>query len=138
MIPKCLAALLALLCSVAPALAARTDLTVVTPVSINGSIAANGADVAEAAGDASNGNQFTMTGGEIIWFRNSGGSPYTVTLTSVADSLGRTGHITAYSIGAGEVAVFGPFPTYGWRQSNGKFYIDVENTAVKIQVVRPR
>lgn len=135
---KMLAALIALLLSVAPALAARTDLTVQTPVNVNGAISANAADLTETAIDASNGNQFPMSGGEYILVHNTGGSAYTVTLTSAPDSLGRTGDITTYSLAATEIALFGPFQTHGWRQTNGKFYIDGSNASVKVAVFRPR
>lgn len=135
---RLLAALAALLVSVAPAFAARTDLTVQSPVNLKASISANAADLTQTAADVSNGNQFTMSGGEIIIADNTGASAYTITLTSAPDTLGRTKDISAYSIGAGEVAIFGPFEAYGWRQSNGKFYIDCDNTAVKLSVYRAK
>ncbi len=133
---RLLAALAALLVSVAPAFAARTDLTVQTPVNLNSSISADAADLASTAGDASNGNQFVMSGGEIIIAKNSGASARTITITSAPDNLGRTKDITTYSIGAGETAIFGPFQAYGWRQSNGKGYIDVSNAEVLLSVYR--
>ena len=44
--------------------------------------------------------------------------PKTVTFTSVVDDLQRTGDITAYSLAAGAVALFGPFKAKGWAHAD--------------------
>lgn len=134
---RLLAAFAALMFSVAPALAARTDITVQTSLNPNGTIGANAANLTETAADVSNGNQFAMSGGEIVIVHNTGGSPYTVTITSAPDSLGRTKDITTYSVAATTKSLFGPFNTHGWRQSNGKMYLDASNAAIKYSIIRP-
>lgn len=98
-------------------------------------LAADSADVVFTAADVANGNQFAPTGKDLVLAYNSGGSPYTVTVTSVVDENNRSGTITTYSIGAGEIAAFGPFPLTGWRQADGYIYLDASNVAVKFAVV---
>lgn len=128
--------MMAFLACVNPALAVRTDVPVTTPVSINGTIAADAADFVWTAADVSNSNSATLTGREMLLVQNTGGSAYTVTVTSVADDLGRTGDITTYSLAAGDFAVFGPFPMRGWRQSGSKLYFAGSNAAVKFVVLK--
>lgn len=99
-------------------------------------IASNGADLTETAADATNKEQVLLTGRELIIAHNTGAGARTVTFTSVADALGRSGDITTYSIGAGEIAVFGPFKREGWAQSNGYLYIEASHAEVKWGVVR--
>lgn len=131
-----LAFLFAFLLSMSPALAARTSVSVIDPVSINGTISANGADITMTAGDAANGNSCALTGRLFLFVYNSDASAQTITITSVADNLGRTGDISAYSVGAGEFALFGPFPNHGWRQTDGKLYFTVSDAAVKVAPVK--
>ena len=120
-----------------PAFAARTDIAATNPVSINGSIAALAADVGWTAADVANKNSTTSTGREMLVINNTGGgSAYTVTVTSLADDLGRTGDITTYSVGNGLYSILGPFPTRGWKQADGKLYFEASNAAVKFIVVR--
>jgi hypothetical protein len=99
-------------------------------------IGATDADFTFAAADTSNGNSFVSTGRELLLVNNSGGSAYTVTITSVADSIQRTGDITTYSIGAGLFSWFGPFQQAGWKQSDGTIYVDASNTAITFAVCR--
>lgn len=58
----------------------------------------------------------------LVIAHNTGAGARTVTITSVADGLNRTGDITAYSIGAGLIAVLGPFERNGWMQADGTLY----------------
>ena len=58
-------------------------------------------------------------------------NPYTVTFTSRADNLNRTGDIAAYSLSAGEFGVF-YFERNGWRQADGMLYLEGSNAAVKV------
>lgn len=115
----------------------RTALTPQTAIAKHpGTLAANAADFTFAAGDASNGNYFVSSGNQLIVARNTGAGARTITLTSAADSLNRLGTITAYSIGAGEFAVFTQGLTIdGWRQSDGQFYINVEHAEVTLAVI---
>ncbi len=85
-------------------------------------LTANAADIPFAAADATNFEEVDWAANLIIIARNTGAGARTVTVTSATDSHGRSGDITAYSMDAGEVAVLGPFPSNGWRQSNGKLY----------------
>lgn len=80
------------------------------------------------------GDTILVTGREILLVWNSGASPYTVTIASAADDKGRTGDISAYSLAAGEFAVFGGGLTnrLGWKnQSTNLITITPSNTAVK-------
>jgi len=88
------------------------------------------------AADATNKEDVVCTGAEIVIAHNTGGSAYTVTVTSVADSRGRTGNVSTYSLAADDYAVFGPFDTEGWIQADGKLYFEASNAAVKFGVVK--
>lgn len=116
---------------------ARQSLTPVTALGAFGTYAANAADFTFAAADATNKEQFTASSSDLIIAFNSGVSTRTVTITSAADPQGRTGDISAYSLGAGEYAVFGPFNGYvqGWRQSDGKMYIEASHADVKWAII---
>lgn len=122
-----------------PSWAVPTDITPVSPASINPTVSADELDAAFTAADASNGNSYTSTGRELIIVLNSHASnAYTFTLTSYADEslLGRSGDITTYSLAAGEYAVVGPVPVRGWRQTTGKVLISGSNAAVKFLIIR--
>ncbi|MBI5964938.1 MAG: hypothetical protein HY863_15775 [Chloroflexi bacterium] len=99
-------------------------------------IAANAADVAFVAADVTNKEQIVPGGNDLIVVWNTHATnPYTVTFNSVADDKNRTGDITAYSIGAGEIAMFGPFKQTGWMQTDGKMYMEASNAAIKYAVI---
>jgi hypothetical protein len=100
-----------------------------------GSYATAGVVVTMTAADTVNKEQIASTGKELVIAHNTGGSPYTVTINSAADEYGRTGDITAYSIAAGAIAVFGPFPVHGWRQTNNYINLEANNIAVKFGVI---
>jgi hypothetical protein len=121
-----------------PALAVRTDITAIVPKNPNaGTIAANGADISLTAADVSNKNSCTLTGREMLFaFNSDDDTAYTVTVSSVADQLGRTGDVESYSIGFGEYALIGPFPLEGWKQSTGKLHFEANNAAIKFAVIR--
>ena len=101
-------------------------------------LAANAADVTFTAAGASfaDGAKFPVTGGEILLVKNGEQSAQTVTITSVIDERKRTGTITAYSIGAGEMAAFGPFQPEGWMQADGQVYIAASADDVSFAVLR--
>jgi len=99
-------------------------------------ITANAADLVMTAADATNKEEFVSSGREIVIAHNTGVSTRTVTVTSVADGFSkRTGDISAYSLGAGEYAVFGPFERQGWMQSDGKIYLEASHADVKFGIV---
>lgn len=114
---------------------ARTDLTKTTALGAYGTYAVNAADLTMAAADVVNKNQFVASGNDLIVAHNTGASAYTVTISSAPDPYGRSGDIAAYSIGAGEYAVFGPMKLPGWMQTDGKVYLEASNAAVKFGVV---
>jgi hypothetical protein len=113
---------------------ARTSLT---PVQLKSTylVVADEADFTLVAVDTTNGNMFTYSGSEILIVQNSGGSPYTVTLTSIADSCNRVGDLV-YTLAAGEFACFVLKDLEGWLQADGKFYLTASNIAVKVAVLR--
>lgn len=90
---------------------------------------AAGADFADGAG-------FTLTGKEIVLVHNLNAGAQTVTFDSVIDEQGRSGPITAYSVGISEYAMFGPFQNTGWRQADGKLYFATTATDVAFAVIR--
>lgn len=94
-------------------------------------------DIAMTAADVANGNYVTFPGNEaLLIVRNSHATtPYTFTVVSSADELQRTGDVTEYSLGAGEVAVL-RLKRLGWAQSNGQLYLDAENAAILFALVR--
>lgn len=85
-------------------------------------------------------NTFVSTGRELLLVQNKGAAPQTVTVTSVVDSLNRTGDISAYSLPIGSVtpqmAVLGPFPAQGWRQTNGTVIVAGSSTDIYFSVIR--
>ena len=95
-----------------------------------------GTVVTMTAIDTGNGNSVPATGNDFLIVQNSGGSPYTFTLTSVADPQGRTGDVAAASMAAGEVRIFGPLPSMGWQQSDGALYFTANNAAIKVGIIR--
>ena len=117
-----------------PALAVPTNINATNPGSIcAGAPAADSLDVTFTAGDVANGNCTTNDGNLILLVKNSHAvTAYTVTVSSVADELGRTGDIATYSLAAGDIAFIGPFPAKGWSQTNGKLNYSVSNAAVLV------
>jgi hypothetical protein len=115
---------------------ARTSLTPLTALGAYGTYSANAADLTMTAADTSNQNQCAMSAKVLLIAHNTGASEHTVTVTSVSDPYGRTGHITTYALGAGEYAVFGPFVPSGWVQSDGKLYFEANHAEVKLGVVK--
>jgi hypothetical protein len=98
-------------------------------------VAGNSLDITMAGADTGNGNETALVDTKtIVIAHNTNVGAQTVTITSVADTLNRTGDITTYSIGADEIAVFGPFKTVGWAHS-GKLWIDASSADVQLAVV---
>lgn len=115
---------------------ARTDLTALAALGAYGSYTANAADLTMTAADTSNQNACVLTAKVLLVAHNTGASAHNVTVTSVTDPYGRTGHITDYSLGAGEYAVFGPFEPAGWLQTDGKLYFEADHAEVKFGLVK--
>lgn len=98
---------------------------------------ANSADLTTLAADPANDEQVVLTGRQIVIARNSGAGAHTVTFTSVASpaTFGRSGNIAAYSLGAGELAAFGPFELTGWIQTDGRLYFEADDAEVIFSVI---
>ena len=112
---------------------ARTD---VTPVALAGVYPGELTDLTWVAADPTNGNAVTLMGDEILLVRNDDTAGQLVTVSSVPDSAGRTGDVSA-TVAAGAYAVFGPVKATGWRQSDGKLYVDVASASVYLAVLKP-
>lgn len=101
-------------------------------------ITANALDFAftPAGADFADGASFPMTEKEILIVHNANVGAQTVTISSVVDPYNRTGNITAYSLAAGEYAVFPQFQKSGWMQSDGNLYFAASATDVEFAVLR--
>lgn len=110
--------------------------TLLTKTSAPGGYAAAGVAVTMTAADIANLNAFTAAGTDLIVAQNTGGSTYTVTVTSAPDPFGRLGTIATENIAAGEVRVFGPLPQSGWMQTDGRVYLQASNAAVKFGIIQ--
>lgn len=99
---------------------------------------ANAADLNFQAADAGNLNQFEFNTGDILLAWNTDAGAQTCKVTSkAAQKTGRTGDIGDYSIGAGEIAVIGPFNDQdGFKQSDGYIYIEASDATVKFAVIQ--
>lgn len=117
---------------------ARTALTVVTPKGPHSVVSAGQLDFLLVAADAGNGNAFPCTGRDLIIMHNDHATdPATVTITSAPDPYGRTKDIATYSLAAGDYAAFWIGSTVGWKQSDGKAWLDVAGTGtIKFAVLR--
>lgn len=118
----------------------RVEITAKELVDVNAessTFAADSADVTATAADVDDKNYCDHTGREIIRAENTGGAPYTVTITSSGRGFqGRVRHVGPYTIGAGQKAVFGPFPIKGWQQSGAVLHFEAENAAVEFEIYR--
>lgn len=115
----------------------RQTLTKITPLGSYPTlpISANAANLTFVAANTTDKEQFAAGGNDLVLVWNSGASPYTVTVNSVADAQNRTGDIATYSIPAGTIAALGPFKQPGWVQTDGKVYMEASNVAIKYAVI---
>lgn len=99
-------------------------------------VAANSRDLAVVPADVGNGNDVTIVEGKtlLVAYNASAATARTLTLTSVADAFGRSGDITAYSMAAGEIAIFGPFKVAGWSHA-GKLWVDGSHAEMTFAVI---
>lgn len=122
---------------------AKTTIAAQVPKSVAAlPLVANAADFlwTAASGTGANGNQTLYTGREIILAKNaSADTARTVTLTSAPDASGRSGDVTAYSLGFGEYAAFDPrsMPVGDWKQdADGMLYFEGSTSDIKFAVLR--
>lgn len=85
--------------------------------------------------DATNGNSYPMTGREILVISNPDTVSHTVTISSVADHLGRTADITTYAVPAGEIHTIIMDTLEGWI-SGGLLLMSGSSALVKVGVLR--
>ncbi len=121
---------------------ARLVLTPQSPASLSPypalPLVADSADVTfTAAGTAFiDGAGFTLTGRELILVRNPTAGALTATISSVPDRRKRSGTITAYSVGAGEIAAFGPHLPEGWQQADGQLFLSASAAGLEFAILR--
>jgi len=113
---------------------AETELT--NDVTAPGTNGTTGQDFTWSAADNANGNKVDHNGNVLVLARNDDGSPQTVTITSTTDPWGRSGTISAYSLGAGEYACFGPFRGPGWQNADGHLYLTASDANVNFAVIQ--
>ena len=98
-------------------------------------IAGGSADLTMTPADTVNQNMTPLIDSKtLLLAHNTGASGRTITITSVADTLNRTGDITAYAIVAGAISRFGPFKTVGWA-NGGKLNFEANNAEVVFAVI---
>lgn len=109
------------------AFAVQTALTPVVPIGpyVTGQPTAGSLALAWTQCDASNGNSFPITGREILLVQNEDTmAAHTFTVSSVADALGRTNDVTAYSVALSSFAAFNfRSGVTGWKQSDGTVHM---------------
>lgn len=111
----------------------RTALTI---QNAPGSYDYDGLDLTLAAMDVTNKNDFPATGRELVIVKNDHATlSKQVTISSVADSLGRTKDIVK-SIAVGAFAMFGPILQAGFLQADGKIYLEGDDALLKVAVIR--
>lgn len=94
-----------------------------------------GSNLTEVPADVGNGNSTPIVEGKtIVVAHNVNVAAKTITFTSVADDKNRSGDITAYSIAAGKIRIFGNFKVPGWTHS-GDLWIDSNHADVLLAVV---
>lgn len=113
--------------------AQRVDLTPTIPP---GLFTTDGVVVSMLSAANPDSNSVTMTGHgrNLLIAHNTGGSTRNVSITSVADSHGRTGTVED-TIDPGEIKIYGPLALEGWRQSNGKVHFGADHTDVEFGVI---
>lgn len=98
-------------------------------------LSAGAADVTETAVDDPTDRMTSLIDNKTyLLAHNTDTVARTITIGSTLDSLNRKGDITAYSIAAGKLALFGPFRTVGWS-NGGNLNIDVSDPKVRLAVL---
>ena len=115
--------------------------TAIAPVSPQkgaqlGVVSAGDLDVTMNATDVANGNSVSWASDRLLviaW--NSTAGATTITFTSLADTNGRVGTITSYSLAADDhiVAIFA---RDGWQQTDAQLYIDASDAGIKVAILK--
>jgi hypothetical protein len=116
------------------------DPTPIVPKTILGPFATYGAGLADftfAAGTITDGDNWVCSGRDLLVVRNTNVGAQTITIVSVDDETNRAGNITAYSLAAGDFAVFGVGLTnsLGWQGTGKKIRITVSHAEVVVAVL---
>lgn len=106
-----------------------------TPIDVPSAYADTSVAGAWVASDASNKQQVPLTGREILICRNAGSTTRAITITSVADEMGRTNDVT-HSLGNGAFRVFPFFKRDGWVQPDGMLYFEAAHAEVEWMILR--
>ena len=115
-----------------------TAITIQNVLAPFAAVGAGAADFTFAAGTITDGDTFVCTGRELLLVNNTDAGATTITITSVADETNRTEDITAYSLAAGDFAVFGVGLTNskGWMSVGRLIRITVSDANLKVAVLR--
>lgn len=115
------------------AIAANAIITLISPQPLV--VGAGDADIPFQDSDTANGNDTPCTGKKLLAVQNTDVGAQTVTIDAAQDGAGRDGTITTYSLAPDDVAIFGPFPTAFYRQSDGMLHIDTSDDGVKLAII---
>lgn len=117
---------------------AATTLTPIVPKGpYPGTVAANALDIALAALDDVNGNDFVGSGDDLLIVYNASASQAeTFTLDSKPGREAREADISAYSLGQDELAAFRFSDLTGWADTVGKINITGSSDDLKVAVLR--
>lgn len=110
---------------------------ILTKTAAPGAYAGSWTEVTFTAADASNKEQFALTGKELLLMRNtSADTNYYVTIESTAtQGTNRESDITEVDIPFGDVVVWGPTALDGWQQTDRNLYLEAENAAIEFAVI---
>ncbi|KKM71085.1 hypothetical protein LCGC14_1434240 [marine sediment metagenome] len=92
-------------------------------------------DFTFANGDTALGNEFVITGRQLLLVFNNDVGAQTFTISSVPDAFGRKGDITDYSLDAGDYVAFWFGSVVGWRQTANKILLASSNDAIQYAVL---
>lgn len=114
--------------------------TALTPIQLkqdNYAVVAGDLTITFTASDTVNGNSFPATGNEILLINNTDTVAHTITVTSVADSIGRSDtSLTNYSVAGSTIAAIQMSQIAGWAATNGNVNLTSTNALVKFAVLR--
>jgi hypothetical protein len=114
---------------------ARTTLTKITAPGAYEGAFTTFAFTAFQGTTSTNGEQFSLTGSELIVIRNPTTATGSVVLKSVDDPQGRQEDVTQV-MATGEFAVIGPMKLTGWINTDGNFYLEGTSTSLEVAIIK--